>query len=33
MIPTTIWWTTWKEGDRCIFQGKDMSFKDFNSTF
>jgi len=29
MIPVAIWWATWKERNRRIFEDKALSFQDF----
>jgi len=33
MIPLAIWWATWKERNRRIFEDKILSFKDFKLYF
>jgi len=29
MVPLAIWWATWKERNRCIFEDKTLSFKEY----
>ena len=33
MIPLAIWWATWKERNRRIFEDKSLSFQDFKLYF
>ena len=33
MVPLAIWWATWKERNRRIFEGKVLSFQDFKLYF
>ena len=33
MILIAIWWTTWKERNQPIFDGKEMFFQDFKVYF
>ena len=33
LIPLAIWWCTWKERNRRIFEDKALSFQDFNLYF
>jgi len=33
MIALAIWWTTWKESNRRIFEGIDLSIQDFKLYF
>jgi len=33
MIPLAIWWATWKERNRRIFEDKILSFQDFKLYF
>ena len=33
MVPLTIWWATWKERNRHIFEDKVLSFQDFKLSF
>jgi len=33
MIPLAIWWTTWKDRNRRIFEGIDLSLQDFKLYF
>ena len=33
LIPLTIWWSVWKERNRRIFEGKDLSLHDFKLYF
>ena len=33
MIPLATWWTTWKERNRRIFWGIDLSLQDFKLYF
>jgi len=33
LIPLAIWWSTWKERNRKIFEGKDLSLHDFRLYF
>ena len=33
LIPLAIWWSVWKERNRRIFEGKDLSLLDFKMYF
>jgi len=33
LIPLSIWWCTWKERNRQIFEGKSLSFQNFKLSF
>ena len=33
MIPLAIWWSTWKERNQRIFEGKASSYQDFKLYF
>ena len=33
MVPLAIWWATWKERNRHIFDDKVLSFQDFKLYF
>ena len=33
LIPLAIWWSVWKERNRRVFEGKDLSLHDFKLYF
>ena len=33
MVPLAIWWATWKERNRRIFEDKGLSFQDYKLYF
>jgi len=33
MIPLAMWWSTWKERNQWIFEGKGRSYQDFKLYF
>ena len=33
LVPLAIWWATWKERNRCIFEDKALSFQEYKLYF